>query len=138
MSNIKGFTATQMSVINEAVAKAVAEAIVATMQAMPSATETVPALPTPEVKLTLAQAKNQSITQRLARGVASVNNVIGSGGNWAADKLSTFEVNAVPAVVKTTGIMCAKSAFTAISISNTLSSFADRCAAARVRMEFAE
>ena len=71
-------------------------------------------------------------------GPTVINNAAGATSNFAADKLSTLEVKAVPVVVKTTGIVCAKSAFTAVAIGNTLSSFADRCAAARVRMEFAK
>jgi len=51
MSKVKGFTAQQICVINELVANAVAEALVATMQAMPTAMDAVPALPAPAAKL---------------------------------------------------------------------------------------
>lgn len=136
MSTTTGFTATQTSVINELVAKAVAEAIGATMQAMTTATDAVPALPTPALKLTLAQAKNQSITQRLAHGVASVNNAIGNGGNWAADKLSSAEVQAKPFIQMNAGIVLGKTAVAAISTGAVLSSWADRCAAAYAKSRF--
>jgi hypothetical protein len=135
MSNVKGFTASQMDIINAMLAAAVTEAVATTVAAMSA-----PAMQATPVPRTLAKAKHNSITERLHRvavkTATAINDAAGTTSNFAADKLSTLEVKAVPAVVKTTGIVCTKSAFTAVAIGNTLSSFADRCAAARVRMEF--
>ena len=137
MSNVKGFTASQMDIINAMLAAAVTEAVATTVAAMSA-----PAMQATPVPRTLAKAKHNSITERLHRVAVKtatvINNAAGATSNFAADKLSTLEVKAVPVVVKTTGTVCAKSAFTAVAIGNTLSSFADRCAAARVRMEFAK
>ena len=137
-SSKSAFTTAQMAAINQMIADAVAQAVVATIQAMPA----VPAVKAPAAPKTLAAAKASSWTERIHRAAvntaAAINDAAGATSNFAADKLSTLEVKAVPAVVKTTGIVCAKSAFTAVAIRNTLSSFADRCAAARVRMEFAK
>ncbi len=137
-SSKSAFTTAQMATINQMIADAVAEAVVSTIQAMPA----VPVVSAPAAPKTLAAAKASSWTERIHRTAVktatAINDAAGATSNFAADKLSTLEVKAVPAVVKTTGIVCTNSASTAVSIGNTLSSFADRCAAARVRMEFAE
>jgi hypothetical protein len=136
MSNIKGFTATQVSLINELVAKAVAEAIVATMQAIPSALDAVPALPTPAAKLTLAQAKDQSFTQRIRRCVAATNDFVGAGGNWATDKLAAAEVQAMPFIQKNTGVVLSKTAVAVIVTGTVLSNWAERCTVAYNNSKF--
>ena len=137
-SSKSAFTTAQMAAINQMIADAVAQAVVATIQAMPA----VPVVRAPAAPKTLAAAKASSWTERIHRAAVktatAINEAAGATSSFAADKLSTLEVKAGPAVVKTTGIVCAKSAFTAVAIGSTLSSFADRCAAARVRMEFAK
>lgn len=94
----------------------------------------------PAVARTLAQAKHDSFTERLFRGAVVAGNTINKGvlatGTWTADGLSTVEVKAVPAIVSSTGYVCAKSATTLDATSKTLSSWATRLAAARVAMEF--
>ena len=135
MSKVKGFTGAQMTVINEMVAKAVAEAVVATMQVMPSAISTGSAS-APSVKLTLEQAKAQSFTQRIRRGVAATNNFVGAGGNWAADKLAAAEVQAMPFIQKNTGVVLSKTAVAAIVTGTVLSNWADRCAVAYNNSKF--
>jgi len=137
MSKVKGFTASQMDIINAMLAAAVTEAVATTVAAMSAS-----AMQASPVPRTLANAKHNSITERLHRVAVKtatvINNAAGATSNFAADKLSTLEVKAVPAIVSTTGDLCAKSSFTAVSIGSTLCSFADRCAAARARMEFAK
>ena len=139
-SSKPAFTAAQMATINQMIAEAVAQAVVATTQAMPSVAA--PVVQASAAPKTLAAAKASSWTERIHRAAVktatAINDAAGATSSYAADKLSTLEVKAVPAVVKTTGVVCAKSAFAAVSIGNTLSSIADRCAAARVHMEFAK
>jgi hypothetical protein len=135
MSKVKGFTDAQMSMIHEMVANAVAEAVITTMQAMPSAMSTGSAS-APSVKLTLAQAKEQSFTQRIRRGIAASNDFVGAGGNWAADKLAAAEVQAMPFIQKNTGVVLSKTAVAAIVTGTVLSNWADRCTVAYNNSKF--
>jgi len=135
MSTVKGFTDAQMSMIRELVANAVAEAVITTMQAMPPKVGTGPACAS-SVKLTLAQAKEQSFTQRIRRGVAQTNDVIGAGGNWVADKVATAEVQAMPFLQKDTGVVLSKTAVAAFVTGTLLSNWADRCAVAYNNSKF--
>jgi hypothetical protein len=140
MPNVEGFTAAQMSVIDAMIAAAITEAVtttVATMSAAPAAA----VAQGPAAKLTLAEAKARSWTERLHRAAVKTTTVLNNGagiaGDWTADKLSEVEVKTVPAIVSSTGYVCAKSAVAASTIGTKLSAWADRLAAARGAMEFA-
>jgi hypothetical protein len=134
-SSKPAFTAAQMATVNQMIAEAVAQAVVATMQAMPSAMSTGSAS-APSVKLTLAQAKEQSFTQRIRRGVAATNDFVGAGGNWAADKLAAAEVQAIPFIQKNAGVALSKTAVAAIVTGKVLSNWEDRCAVAYNNSKF--
>jgi hypothetical protein len=113
--------------------------------AVAAATNTVPtatAVTTHAASRTLAAAKAASWTERIHRAVMKtstvINNTAGVAGNWSADKVSTIEVKTAPAVVSATGYMAVRSATTLAAAGTTMSSFAERCAALCVAMEFAK
>ena len=101
MPNVKGFTAAQMAAINAMIAAAITEAVATTVAAMQAA----PALAATKttVAKTVTQGKHDSFTQRLARGIATTNDVISKDGNWTADLLAELEVRIVSATVSGTG-----------------------------------
>ena len=137
MSNVKGFTAAQMININAMIAAAVSEAVVTTIATMQAAQAVAP-VAAPAAPKTLAEAKNGSFTMKADRMATFIVDSLGKGGHKLSDVMSTVEVMAVPAIVSSTGYVCAKSATTASAMGTKLSSWAERLAAARVAMEFAE